>query len=94
MTRKEGTREPEKNIKRKDITVAARTKFPSYGKLMGMAIKAKKKHATGERALGSLRNPGCGGTKAGRPVLVGMPKRSRLSRSAHAAPRSYKETTG
>ena len=54
MTRKEGTREPEKNIKSKDITVAARTKFPSYGKLMGMAIKAKKKHATGERALGSL----------------------------------------
>ena len=72
MTRKEGTREPEKNIKRKDITVAARTKFPSYGKLMGMAIKAKKKHATGERALSSLRNPGCGGTKAGRPVLGGI----------------------
>ncbi len=43
MTRKEGTREPEKNIKSKDITVAARTKFPSYGKLMGMAMKAKKK---------------------------------------------------
>ena len=91
MTRKEGTREPEKNIKRKDITVAARTKFAGSS---WDVQEGKKKHATGERALGSLRNPGCGGTKAGRPVLVGMPKRSRLSRSAHAEPRSYKETTG
>jgi len=67
MTRKEGTREPEKNIKRKDITVA---KVPELREAHGDGHESKKSTPLENARLARSES---GGTKPGAPVFGGIP---------------------